>query len=161
MTDISLYDSIHTSSATTSLPFASPESICVICAYPAGVTWHSPRSSPSAASKPAETTNSAYKWLYYTERDYPQLTNYQIWGELHCYRHNYLLKCMDIICITHALFGPWNIYGAECLQDMMECIWTLAEYALSKTRPFPARLQTSEWTTRVECSLLITVNRHV
>ena len=46
---------MRTSSATTSLPPAKEDNICVICAKPAGETLHSPSSSPSAASKPAET----------------------------------------------------------------------------------------------------------
>lgn len=44
-----------TSSATTTFPPARVESIYVMWAYPAGVTQHSPRMSPSAASNPAET----------------------------------------------------------------------------------------------------------
>ena len=45
----------HTSRTRTSLPSARGISICVMCAYPAGVTSHSPMGSPAAASNPAET----------------------------------------------------------------------------------------------------------
>lgn len=44
-----------TSKTTTMRPFARPANMWVIWAYPAGVTRHSPSSSPAAASNPADT----------------------------------------------------------------------------------------------------------
>jgi hypothetical protein len=58
---ISLAYGRSTSSTKTSFPCARGMSMCVICAYPSGVTSHPPIGSPAAASNPADTTLETVK----------------------------------------------------------------------------------------------------
>lgn len=41
------------------------------------------------------------------------LTDHYFGGKFHGYWHNYGLKGVEIICITHACLRPWNIHRAE------------------------------------------------
>lgn len=98
-----------TSSATTTFPPARPDNMCVRWAYPVGVTWHSPRSSPSAASKPAET-REIYEFQH-NEMSFRIHTNHEFGGKLHCYWHNDLLEGVNVVSISHACLRPRNVDG--------------------------------------------------
>lgn len=131
--------------------------MCVICAYPVGVTWHSPNSSPSAASNPAETIYwiniLCFVWDEY------QLTNDEVWGEFERYGHYHLLECMKIICITHTTLRPWYIYRTQIFYKL---IWfDERKYLLAQPRSLAARHKATIWPTRIKCTLIISMYGHI
>lgn len=95
----------HTSSATTTFPPARAHSICVMWPYAGGVTLHPPKESPSAASKPAET--SPLSVVILSTR--VTRTNDKIWGKLICYGHDDFLKSVDVIAIAKTISRPGYI----------------------------------------------------
>jgi hypothetical protein len=90
-----------TSNTKTIFPSASGMSMCVICAYPAGVTSHPPMGSPAAASNPAETTSECPK--------IPN-TNHKLWIEFISDRQHHFLKRINVVGIPYVPYRPWNVH---------------------------------------------------
>jgi hypothetical protein len=80
----------------------------VMWAYPAGVTQHSPRMSPSAASNPAETA-ATLTIVALAELSF-LLTDHEFRSKFCRNRHNDLLESVDIIRVGCANLRPGDIH---------------------------------------------------
>lgn len=87
-----------------------------MCAYPVGETWHSPKSSPSAASKPAETVEKSVYCECASNEAFPGHTDHQLRRKLQRNWHHNLLEGMDIISICHPFRGPRNVNRTSARQ---------------------------------------------
>ena len=65
----------------------------------------------------------------YCAESYSKPTDDEFWGEFHSDGHHNSLEGVEVVCICHATFGPWDVYRARGTSEMS--VSTLKEYHLT------------------------------